>query len=99
MAAGRLAFAVKRTNVGSTSINFNWGFTCQKIVIQAPTANTDDVYVDFTGGTAVNPGANTSGVSFAMIAGTSLVLDDFRADSLSVIANSGTQTIIVGAFS
>ncbi len=95
--SGTNAFAVKRDNLTTTSVNLAFGFTSKKVAIRAPATNTDEVCIDYAGGTAACPAANTAGNS-RMLPGSSIILDDFAVTSLSFIAASGTQIIYVNAW-
>lgn len=94
-------FFVRRDNITTASVNIAFGFTisfpARKIQLITPSGNTDDVCVDFFGGTAVCPAANTAG-NMRMAPGESLFIDDISFNSVSVIANSGTQEITVRAW-
>lgn len=90
-------FAVKRTNITTSSVNLSFGFDARKIVVEAAPDNADELCVDWAGGTAVCPAANTAGDD-RLRAGTSFTLDDYKAGSVSVIAASGTLTVYVRAF-
>lgn len=94
---GTSFYAVKRDNIAGSSVNLAYGFTSRKISIAAPLTNTDEVCVDWIGGTAACPAANTAGDG-RLAPGTSLLLDDFAATSISVISASGTQTVFVQAW-
>lgn len=87
-------YAVKRTNITTSSVNLAFGFTSRKVAVETPITNTDDVCIDWIGGTAVCPAADTAGDD-RLAPGTTLVLDDYLVASLSVIAASGTQTVSV----
>jgi len=95
--AGTAFFAVKRTDIAASSINLAFGFTSKKVAIEFPGTNTDEVCVDWVGGTAVCPAANTSGDD-RFSPGSSIVLDQYSATSVSFISSSGTQTISVRAW-
>lgn len=90
-------FAIKRDNIAAVSVNLAFGFSSSKVSIQTPGANTAEVCVDWLGGTAVCPAANTAGDD-RIAAGTLLLFDEFNTTSISVIASSGTQTIFVRAW-
>ena len=90
-------YAIKNTGVGASSVNFAFGFPSKKIMIETPTANTDEICIDWDGGTAACPAANTAGDD-RVAAGRITILDDFVGTSISVIAASGTQTIHVRAW-
>lgn len=95
--SGTAFFSVKRDNISAASVNLAFGLTSKKIAIRAPFTNTDEICVSYTGGTAVCPAANTAGNS-RIAPGGSIILDDFSQTSLSIIANSGTQTVYVDAW-
>ena len=94
---GTSFYSVKRDNIAAASVNLTYGFTSRKISIAAPVTNTDEVCVDWIGGTAVCPAANTAGDG-RLAPGSSILLDDFAGTSISVIAASGTQTVVVNAW-
>jgi hypothetical protein len=87
-------FAVKRADITTASVNLALGFTSKKIALRTPATNTDDICVDYAGGTAACPAANTAG-NERLPAGSTLILDSFAVASISVIAASGTQTFSV----
>lgn len=90
-------FSVKRDNIAAVSVNLAFGLTSRKISIRAPLTNTDEICVDYLGGTAVCPAANTSGDS-RIAPGGAIILDDYSQTSISVISSSGTQTVYVDAW-
>lgn len=90
-------YAVKRDNVGTSSINIPFGFTSKMVIVETSMANSDDVCVDWLGGTAIVPAANISGDDL-LSPGRIVVLDNFYTASISLIAVSGTQTVYVRAF-
>lgn len=94
---GNQFYAVKRANIGAASVNIAFGFPSKKISIETPTANSDEVCIDWEGGTAVCPAANTAGDD-RMAASRATILDDFVGESISVIAASGTQTVYIRAW-
>ena len=95
--AGTGFAAVKRDNIAAASVNFSFGFTSKKVALEFPLTNTDEVCVDWTGGTAVCPTANTGGDD-RFAPGDSILLDEYAVTSLSVIAASGTQTVYIRAW-
>lgn len=95
--SGTAFYAVKRADIAAVSVNFVFGFTSKKVVIETAATNTDEVCIDWIGGTAVCPAANTAGDD-RVAAGRSITLDDYAVTSISVISSSGTQTISVRAF-
>lgn len=94
---GTAFYAIKRDNITTASVNLAYGFTSRKISISVPLTNTDEVCVDWIGGTAVCPAANTAGDG-RLAPGSSVLIDDFAGTSISVIAGSGTQTVFVAAW-
>lgn len=94
---GTAFYAVKRVDIAAASTNLAFGFTSRKVAISAPLTNTDEVCLDWLGGTAVCPAANTAGDD-RLAPGDSMIIDDMAITSLSVIASSGTQTVYVRAF-
>jgi hypothetical protein len=95
--SGTAFFSVKRENIAAASVNLAFGFTSKKISIRAPLTNTDEVCIDYIGGTAVCPAANTAGDS-RIAPGGSILLDDYAQTSVSVISASGTQTVYIDAW-
>ena len=96
-ASGTAFFAVNRANITTSSVNLAYAFTSKKIAIRAAITNTADVCVDWLGGTAVCPAANTSGDA-RLKPGDAFVLDDYAQTSIAVIADSGTQEVTVQAW-
>lgn len=90
-------YEIKRDNITTSSVNLAFGFTSGKVIIELPLTNTAEVCVDWLGGTAVCPAANTAGHG-RYTAGSAYVLDGFGITSISVIAASGTQTVYVRAW-
>ncbi len=95
--SGNNYYAIKAANLTTSSINYAFGFTSKKVIIQTPGSNTDDVCISWTAGTAVCPAANTAG-NDRLPAGTIMALDNFAVTSISAIAASGTQTLIIRSF-
>lgn len=95
--SGTNAYSITRNNITTSSVNLAFGFTSRKVSIIAAITNTDDVCLNWLGGTAACPAANTAG-SLRLKPGTAYLLDDYAQTSLSVIANSGTQEITVNAW-
>ena len=96
-ASGTASFSVVRSNITTSSVNLAYAFTSKKIAIRAAITNTADVCVDWLGGTAVCPAANTSGDA-RLKPGDAFVLDDYAQTSIAVIADSGTQEVAVQAW-
>lgn len=94
---GAAFYANKRTDIAAASVNLPFGFTSRKVAIEFPLTNTDEVCVDWSGGTAVCPAANTDGDD-RFLPGDTILIDDFAQTSLSFISASGTQTIYVRAW-
>ncbi len=95
--AGTGFATVKRTDIAAASVNLSFGFTSKKVALEFPLTNTDEVCVDWTGGTAVCPAANTAGDD-RFAPGDSILLDEYAVTSVSVIAASGTQTVYIRAW-
>lgn len=95
--SGTSFFAVKRDNIAGSSVNLAYGFTSRKVALEFPLTNTDEVCVDWLGGTAVCPTSNTAGDD-RYAPGSSIILDDYAGTSISVISASGTQTVYVRAW-
>ena len=94
--SGTRTYAIKRTNIAQSSQLLAFGFTANVIVLSFPMTNTDDVCVSLNKYEAVCPADNTAGDMRAE-PGSTLVLDRSGYGFLSVIAQSGTQTINVRA--
>ena len=92
------AYSVKRTNITTTSVNLDWDFTPLAVMVTSDASNTAEVCVDWKGGTAVAPAANTAGDDCIPIGATVIAPDHYSPGSISVIAASGTQTIFVRAW-
>lgn len=95
--SGTAFFAVQRDNLTTASVNFPFGFTSKKVMVRASIANTADVCLDWLGGTAVCPAANTAGDA-RLLPGMAVILDDYAQTSLSLIAESGTQSVNITAW-
>jgi len=94
---GSNVYNIKRQDVAGSSIAFSFGFTSRKVMIQAPSSNSDEICVDWQGTTAVCPAGNTAGdARFAP--GTSLIIDDIAIDGIAAISASGTNTLYVTAW-
>lgn len=94
---GTSFYANDRANITTSSVNLAFGFTSRKVKVIASPNNTADVCIDWLGGTAVCPAANTAGDD-RLKAGTAIILDDYAVTSLSVIADTGTQQVQVAAW-
>ena len=95
--SGTAFFAVTRADITTASVNLAFAFTSKKVSVQASINNTDDLCIDWLGATAVCAAANTAGDA-RLIAGQTIILDDYAVASLSVIAASGTQRVSVTAW-
>ena len=95
--AGTAFYAIKRDNIAAVSVNLAFGFTSKKVVIECPGSNTDEVVIDWIGGAAVVPAANTAGDD-RVAPGRTIIFDNYAVTSISVIAVSGTQSVYVRAF-
>lgn len=95
--SGTAFYSIVRADITTASVNLAFGFTSKKVAIQASINNTDEICLDWLGGTAVCPAANTAGDA-RLIPGQSMILDDYAVASLSVIAGSGTQRVNVSAW-
>ena len=95
--AGAGFFAVDRANITTGTVNLAFGFTSKKLMVRVSPNNTDNVCVDWIGGAAVCPAANTAGDD-VLKPGTTVFMDEYAAASISVIAASGTQEIQVTAW-
>ena len=101
-ACGSAFYAIKRVNIDpNTSVNIAFGFTSEKVVIETAAGNTEEIAVDWLGGTAVAPAANTAGDEL-ILPGRERVFDDYQGTSISVIsagsAGSGSQTVYISAY-
>jgi hypothetical protein len=94
---GTAFYANKRVDIAAASVNLAFGFTSRKVAIVAPSTNSDEICLDWLGGTAVCPAANTAGDA-RLAPGDSIIIDDIAVASVSVISSSGTQTINVQAW-
>ncbi len=96
--SGTAFYAIKRTNIGTvTSVNLAFGFTSKKVIVETPSTNTDEIVVDWIGGAAVVPAANTAGDD-RIAPGRFVVLDNYAVSSLSIISVANSQTVYVRAF-
>jgi hypothetical protein len=95
--SGTAFYAIKRNNITTASVNLPFGFTSKKVSIQMDSGNTDEVCIDWLGGTAVCAAANTAGDD-RVTAGSTVILDSYGVTSISVIAASGTQIVYVRAW-
>lgn len=90
-------FHIERDNITTVSVNIPFGLTASIVEIRMGTGNTADIAIDYQGGTAVCPAANTAGNQKNSV-GLQRILDDVSYASISVIACSGTQTFQVSAW-
>lgn len=95
---GTAFYAIKYTSVGSAaSVNLPFGFLSQTLIVEAPGTNTDDLVIDWLGGTATTPAADTAGDDL-LSPGQTVSLDNYRVTSVSVRSVSGAQTVKIRAF-
>lgn len=94
---GNNFYAIKRDNIAAASVNLPFGFTSNTVIIETPGSNTDNIIVDWGGGTAAAPAANTAGDDI-IEPGRTVIIDWFHGTSISVIAAGGTQTVYIRAF-
>ncbi len=96
---GSAFFAIDRDNIAQSSVNLAFGAfgTSEKVAVETPAANGADICIDWDGGTAACPSANTAG-NDRLAPGTTIIIDDMAITSVSVIAASGTQTFTVRAW-
>ena len=90
--SGSGVFSIKDTAIAAASQNFSFGFTSQKVSIEAASTNSDDVCIDWIGGTAVCPAADTAG-DYRLKPGVAILLDEYSVTSISAISASGTNEI------
>lgn len=95
--SGTNFFAILDTGIAAASQNFAFGFSSRKVIVEAPSTNTANICVDWLGGTAVCPAADTAGDD-VMTPGTAITLDFYEQTSVSAIAASGTQSVNIRAF-
>ena len=94
---GTSQYNILRVNITTASVNLAFGFTSRKVLVSAPSTNTQNLCIDWLGGTAVCPAANTAGDG-TLLPGTTIIVDDYAGTSISVIAASGTQSFSVSAW-
>jgi len=95
---GAAFFALDRDDIAQVSVNIAFGITSEKVAVEVPSGNTEDICIDWDGGTAVCPAANTAGDD-RFAAGTTIIIDDMAITSISVIAdNAGTESVTVRAW-
>lgn len=94
---GTAFYAIKRDNIAAVSVNLAFGFTAAMVVVEVPSSNTDNLVIDWLGGTAAAPVANTAGDDIVE-PGRTIVFDNYHVASISVIAAGGTQTVYVRAY-
>lgn len=90
-------FSIDRDNITTASVNIAFGFTSNKVEIRAATGNAGDICVDWAGGTAACPAANTAG-DYRLEAGQILLLDSAAYTSVSIIASTGTNVVNISAW-
>lgn len=95
---GTSFLTLKKTDVTNDSYNFPFGFTSNKIILETAAANTEEIVVDWLGGTAVTPVADATGDDL-IPAGRTITLDPYNTTSISVkAATTGNQTVYIRAF-
>lgn len=94
---GSAFFAIDRDNIAQSSVNIAFGITSEKVAVEVPSSNTNDICIDWDGGTAACPAANTAG-NDRFAPGTTIIIDDIAITSISVIADAGTETVTVRAW-
>ena len=90
-------YAIKRTDITTTSVLIDFGvINVSVITVYANSGNSADVYIDWNGGTAVVPTANVAG-NYCLEVGQTTTLDirGMKRDKISMIAESGTQTVSI----
>lgn len=90
-------YAVKRTNITTSSVNIEFGFPAKILIIHADSSNGAEVCINWKGDPAVCPAADTAGAD-RLPAGNAITLDNYGISEISVIAASGTQIIYVRAW-
>ncbi len=95
--SGASFFAITDAAIVQVSQNFAFGFTSKKVMVVAPSTNTDTLCVDWIGGTAICPATDVAGDDI-LEPGDSLLLEDFAGTSISAISASGTQAVVVRAW-
>jgi len=96
--SGNEFFAIKHTAVAGTSINFDFGFPSKKVAIETLGSNSNDVCIDWLGGTAVCPASNTAGDDM-LSPGLVILLEPYVVTSVSIKSATGTsQTVYVRAW-
>lgn len=93
-------YAIRRVNIAASSVNLAFGFTASRVLLYTSVDNDDDVVVDWAGGTAVAPAANTAGDAL-LPAGFTLDMERVSFASLSFLAggvSGNAQTITVMAW-
>ena len=90
-------YAIKRTDITTSSVLIDFGaVNVSIIIVRASSENSSDVYIDWNGGTAVVPAANVAG-NYCLGIGQTVTLDirGMPRDKISLIAESGTQTVSI----
>ena len=90
-------YAIKRTNITTSSVLIDFGaINVSIITVYANSGNSSDVYIDWNGGTAVVPAANVAG-NYCLASGQTITLDirGMKRNKISIIAESGTQTVSI----
>ncbi|HDY89998.1 MAG TPA: hypothetical protein ENH82_17990 [bacterium] len=90
-------YAIKRTNITTSSVLIDFGaINVSIITVYANSGNSSDVYIDWNGGMAVVPAANVAG-NYCLASGQTITLDirGMKRNKISIIAESGTQTVSI----
>jgi hypothetical protein len=95
--AASLSFYAIKYVVGTTSVNFPFGFLSGFVEVECASSNSDDIAIDWLGATAVAPSANVAGDDLLQ-AGQARFLPKWATTSISCIAVSSTQTVSVRAW-
>lgn len=93
-------YAIRRDNIAASSVNIAFGFTASRVSLYTSPVNDDDIVVDWAGGTAVAPAANTAGDAL-LPPGFTLDMEHVSFASLSFLAGGVTgnaQSITVMAW-
>lgn len=96
---GTSEYAIKRTNISNgSSVNLAFGFTARHVFVYSSNSNDQEIAIDWLGGTAVAPAANTAG-DFTLPIGAHMTKSNFSTTSISMIAaGAGNQTVYVNAW-
>jgi DNA-binding beta-propeller fold protein YncE len=93
---GSSQYCIKRTNIDPNSTLIPFGFESMNVTVTAVATNTADVVIDWIGGSAVSPVADTAGDDL-LPPGRVIHFDLYKVTGLGVKSVSGTQTISIRA--